>query len=113
MNTGRYQKVNSTPAINSFFTVHFPPRRARSFQTTYFPEGPAGRPETDGMRALRRLGEGLGAPGGPAALFGALQGEGTVSTFEFLASGTVGKLRVHLMGAGFIPLTHRVNPSVL
>jgi hypothetical protein len=58
--------------------------------------------ETDGMRALRTLGAGLGREGGVRALLAALQdGEGAaaISTFEFLTSGVVRQLRAYLQGA--------------
>lgn len=73
-------------------------RRAKAFQATHFSEGGDSRPETDGMQELRRLCGAITAPGGVAHLLGALQGDSTVSTFEFLHSGTVARLKSYLLG---------------
>ena len=74
-------------------------RRAKSFQAAYFAQSGGSRPETEGMQQLRHLCGSLAAPGGAAALLTGLQGDSTVSTFEFLNSGTVTRLKSYLLGA--------------
>ena len=76
-----------------------PCRRAKAFQACYFAQSSKSRPETEGMQELRRLCSSLSTPGGAAALLTALQGDRTVSTFEFLNSGTVARLKSYLLGA--------------
>lgn len=51
------------------------------------------------MQQLRHLCGSLTTPGGAAALLTGLQGDSTVSTFEFLNSGTVTHLKSYLLGA--------------
>ena len=55
--------------------------------------------ETEGVRKLRKLCSRLSSEGGVEALFEALQSGTSISTFEFLTSGTVAKLKDFLLGA--------------
>lgn len=55
--------------------------------------------ETEGVRKLRKLCSRLSSEGGVEALFEALQNGTSISTFEFLTSGTVAKLKDFLLGA--------------
>lgn len=57
--------------------------------------------ETEGVRKLRKLCSRLSSEGGVEALFEALQSSTSISTFEFLTSGTVAKLKDFLLGAIF------------